>query len=918
MWDSIDALGGVSPVGSDGHSNAFKPVEPVKEQQRSLPPAASKSYSVASIWDRAAALTDIQQQAIEVLSAACAQRPLPPQLADATANATAATPTTANESHKLPFSPTEDTNAPADTTANAYTSSRAELSFEGTSFDDVVLQNSSEFYKWLSVLEAARASETEGKFQRHAAVLDAHLASCDDLLNTIDGALELFSKLKVGQRTVSERTVALHVTCDRLVKEREALVNAADALRSKLMHFDELENVAAQFQSASFSSYSFGGLDDLGNNSNEEGVKIMDSLRKLDESLAFVSGHPHYADSATYIVKFKQLQAKALASVRAKVQQSLRTAAQTVQQSVLATPRNGTTDATKNDTGAETTLLYVRFRAAAEPLVKSLLQGIEARSGASPEYARLLYECQNIHCETRLGLMKPSVTAHLKALNGQALPTVLRSGCTFLLHIAQLELQLFEQFFPASTAASSSSSSSSSSSFGGKNAKPSPAGISSSTTSGTAAALAPLMDPLCSLLYDSMRPGLVGLKDVDVLCELAYILRAEILEENINGNGSDNSGSVDKEQQHQQQRNRGDAAALLDPVLRRVLGDVQEKATYRAQAFIRENVAGFTPTAADLDYPALLSAGKQETAEENLDQGAGIEDTQQQQQQQQQALTSNQYSGWYPPVQRSLLLLSKLYRTIPQKAFNGLAHEAVAAAAAAVQDAQRAITKSAGPLHGQLFTIRQLLILREQIAPFEADFAVVERGLDFSHVKDYLRRTLSGQLPLFSFSSNNAVLQLVSRGGPRLSEHQMDAKKDLERQLKANCEAFIMAVTKLTVDPALTFLTKVTSIRVALGDGPDQKPLREHAFAAPERIIEVAASVNASLNGPLPEAAAALKAYLPAEQTRAALFKPIRSNVVEAHTQLIGLLQGEYSAEEVAAAALPNEEQLEAMLDSMA
>ncbi|KAG7670776.1 hypothetical protein KSW81_004209 [Nannochloris sp. 'desiccata'] len=146
----------------------------------------------------------------------------------------------------------------------------------------------------------------------------------------------------------------------------------------------------------------------------------------------------------------------------------------------------------------------------------------------------------------------------------------------------------------------------------------------------------------------------------------------------------------------------------------------------------------------------------------------------------------------------------------------------------------------------------------------------------------------------------------------------MDAKKDLERQLKANCEAFIMAVTKLTVDPALTFLTKVTSIRVALGDGPDQKPLREHAFAAPERIIEVAASVNASLNGPLPEAAAALKAYLPAEQTRAALFKPIRSNVVEAHTQLIGLLQGEYSAEEVAAAALPNEEQLEAMLDSMA
>lgn len=48
MWDSIDALGNVSPVASDGRSNAFKPAEPAKEQQRSLPPAASKSYSVVS------------------------------------------------------------------------------------------------------------------------------------------------------------------------------------------------------------------------------------------------------------------------------------------------------------------------------------------------------------------------------------------------------------------------------------------------------------------------------------------------------------------------------------------------------------------------------------------------------------------------------------------------------------------------------------------------------------------------------------------------------------------------------------------------------------------------------------------------------------------------------------------------------
>lgn len=47
------------------------------------------------------------------------------------------------------------------------------------------LQNSSDFYRWLSELEAARSSETEEKFRRYGAALERHLAACDGLLASV-------------------------------------------------------------------------------------------------------------------------------------------------------------------------------------------------------------------------------------------------------------------------------------------------------------------------------------------------------------------------------------------------------------------------------------------------------------------------------------------------------------------------------------------------------------------------------------------------------------------------------------------------------------------------------------------------------------------------------------------------------------
>ena len=55
----------------------------------------------------------------------------------------------------------------------------------GTALEEVVLQNSNQFYRWHTELEAARTLETEEKYRRYADTLSGHLASCDALLEKV-------------------------------------------------------------------------------------------------------------------------------------------------------------------------------------------------------------------------------------------------------------------------------------------------------------------------------------------------------------------------------------------------------------------------------------------------------------------------------------------------------------------------------------------------------------------------------------------------------------------------------------------------------------------------------------------------------------------------------------------------------------
>ena len=69
----------------------------------------------------------------------------------------------------------------------------------------------------------------------------------------MDATLQQFDMLKVQHYDVSGKTRSLHDSCERLVDEKDQLVAFADALRSKLAYFDELERLTAQIHSGTMS-----------------------------------------------------------------------------------------------------------------------------------------------------------------------------------------------------------------------------------------------------------------------------------------------------------------------------------------------------------------------------------------------------------------------------------------------------------------------------------------------------------------------------------------------------------------------------------------------------------------------------------------------------------------------------------------
>lgn len=723
------------------------------------------------------------------------------------------------------------------------------------------IETAQQFFAWFAKLQANMDQDDSAKYRKTRDDLYCYQEQCDAILKDVTAALGQLDSLQKQYLFVSNKTGTLHEACEQLLKEQSELVDLAESIEQKLSYFNELENINTKLNSPTLSV-------------NSEGFIPM--LSKLDDCIEYVSSHPNFKDYPVYLAKFKQCLSKAMHFMKIHI---------------VNTMQNLTSQLTKRDpmglANADNafTLYYVKFRAAA-PKVRTLIEQIEQRAEKIPEYHHLLDEVHQCYLDQREQLLSPSITSTIADLTNQNSKdhcALVRSGCAFMVHVCQDEHQLYNEFF----------------------SKPTPK-------------LDELLEKLCVSLYDVLRPMIIHIIHLETLSELCSILKNEMLEDHVHNNATQ--------------------LGAFDAVVKQMLEDVQERLVYRTHIYIQTDITGYNPAPGDLAYPEKLEMMEriaQSLKEEQIKQmsqeptfsdvqledsrrnsNAGSAGSVDSARLQTSISPADLHGMWYPTVRRTLVCLSKLYRCIDRAVFQGLSQEALSACIQSLLKASDIILKNKTQIDGQLFLIKHLLIMREQIAPFHTDFAIKEISLDLKKTRDAAFKILNPKAvpKFFHLNSHNAILEFLLEGTPEIKEHYIDSKKDVDRHLKFSCEQFIQQQTHIFVGSLEEFLTKVAALKTMAIQGGPTYNLPQQPWAQPAKINDIVMATYRVMKSKLPSTLQSMSLYLANRDTEFILFKPVRNNIQQVFQRLHALLQEEYSGEDLQIIACPSLEQINLLL----
>ncbi|KAG0208884.1 Golgi transport complex subunit 3 [Mortierella sp. GBA30] len=733
----------------------------------------------------------------------------------------------------------------------------------------VCIETTQQFLDWFSGIEGKMERDQEDVYRNYLTVVLLYKEACDGFLKQIDETSQCFESLEGHYAFVEEKTRALQLACEKLLQEQTSLQTLANTMASKLSYFHQLEAVTRLF------------------NTPGEDIclrpEFAPMLSKLDECLDYVQQNLNYRDSELYQMRFRQCMTRGMTLIKMHLITKLRALGAEV---ASKKPTLAKGESIKPATA--TALFYVKFRAIAPPL-RSLVAELEKRCVSHKEYNSLLNDCYNCYFSVRQQHLSSMIVSMIQEMGPSQKDKLkfARNGLAYLTSVCMEEYSLFYNFFNT-----------------GEDE------------------LYGYLDTLIGYLYDYLRPRIIHENKIDILSELCVVMNIQ------------QSDIPIDETSH----------LAFGYLIRNMLQDTQHRLVYRAQAFIRSEIQSYKPTPNALDYPARLqapppvsvgaealagSASSQhihrpsdaESIAESISEvpsptaslagsitgGYFSSPTLQQFDE-----SAEMYQGWYPTLQKTLWLLTKIYKCVEQTVFDDLSQEALSKCLVSLNQAATTIKETKDQVDGHLFLIKHLLILKEQIAPFEGNFVHSTKEVDFSRMTDAITTLFRDRTNLFSFGSwFGAVSQTIT---PTLVDSYLDARQEIDRDLKLVCETFILEMGKSAVHSLAEFMNKVAGFRIRAdveAAQREQSPsssvgsnsgltrrspmlLKDKPFARPEELARIMTDFKETVPPRIQWTVRKLSMYLKDPNTEMILMRPIQSFILESYQSFYDTIMYEY------------------------
>eukprot|EP00939_MAST-03C_sp_MAST-3C-sp1_P001035 g1035.t1 len=685
------------------------------------------------------------------------------------------------------------------------------------------------FYLWHDKISDASKDENEAASKIYCDRLERFQDSCALLWSEVDNALKCLDRMEAEQTNVTLKASSLHRRCSDLLGEQKRLLNVVEKIEQPMRCFDELHRLEVLFGVAAAANVYTGNdrvsrVDSLRETNLSIGDRLIpgseDFKRELgciDTCILFLDEHSQFRDALTYSKKFRDLQTVVLKRSCASVKKELDAATAEICKEVARflypqAKQHSASSESELDVGrsaslSDDTMLYVKIRALGRSL-KPLISEIERRVHHR-EFAEMLLSLHRSFYESRRKVLLPIANDRLTKLRselGGQIAALARDSCEYLRVLCSDEYRLFHEFFtPTATRRE-----------GGDQIDP------------TFEVMTKLMRQLCAEVYAMLRSRIIQQVDIDVLCELVQLFKDVQSSVRIaRGDVVEPATYVGRTASSNDRVLSGDSLVVFDTFVKRMLADTQERLVYRAGVYVEKHIRSFRPSRADIEYPKKVRSCENESdatkeADRATTSAAVAADS-----------SATGVPDIYPTLKHSILCMSKIYRRVNDGVFQNIAHSCVRACIDSLRKASTSIMESeksgSATLDGTLFLVKQLLIFREQIAPFDVAFISTEKNLNVSASKllgDLARiveagwsggnpiggsaRSTDGFMGrLFSFRNNPFFGAM--RTNITVETRTLDSKKNLEEELKLACKSLIEEVLFFVAKPVVVLTLRLES-----------------------------------------------------------------------------------------------------------